>query len=171
MFLDILSLEQLLKIIRVKKKESQQKIKKIIKPSSNILKLIELLVHYFYNKQILKLDHLSLLPLVTTELEVLAPLDWFHGDVLLFVLTVGGLHLQHDLFGGLGFLVEDRFGLTTITALFSVISSSTLAEWRFLAFLVLGHLEVLVFSGGWAVGFSGFWYVYHFNDDLVSVSS
>merc|ERR1712050_371670 len=101
-------------------------------------------------------------PASKTEFEVFAPLDWFHGDVLLLVLAVGGLHLQHNLFGGLGFFVKDRLGLTTITALLSVISPSTLAEWGFFAFLVLGHLEVLVLPGGRAVGFSGFWDVYHF---------
>ena len=100
----------------------------------------------------LKLDHLSLLPLVTTEFEVLAPLDWFHGDVLFLVFSVGGFHLQDDLFSGLGFLVKDRLGLTTITALLSVISPSTLAKGRLLTLFVLGHLEILVFSGGWTVG-------------------
>merc|ERR1711976_744202 len=91
---------------------------------------------------ILELNHLPLLPLVTAQFEVFASFDWFHGDVLLLVLAVSGFHFQDDLFGGFGFLVEDRFSLTTITALFSVVSSSTLAEWRFLAFFVLGHLEV-----------------------------
>merc|ERR1719213_1586923 len=110
---------------------------------------------------ILELNHLSLLPLVTAQLEVFASFDWFHGDVLLLVLAVGGFHFQDGLFGDFGFLVEDRFSLTTITALFSVVSSSTLAEWRFFAFFVLGHLEVLVLPGGRAVGFSGFWDVYH----------
>merc|ERR1712189_126001 len=122
----------------------------------------------------LELDHLALLSLVATELEVLTSLDWLHGHVLLLIFTVSGLHLEHNLLGGLGLLVEDRLGLTTITALLSVISSSTLAEWRLLALLVLGHLEVLVLSGGRAVGLSSLWYVYHgrsVESVCVSVSS
>merc|ERR1712184_122377 len=109
----------------------------------------------------LKLDHLALLSLVTAKLEVLAALDRLHRDVLLLVLAVRGFHLQDNLLGGLGLLVEDRLGLTTITGLLSVVTSTTLAERRLLALLVLSHLEVLVLARRRAVRFSCLWYVYH----------
>merc|ERR1711899_124586 len=96
----------------------------------------------------LKLDHLALLPLVTAQLEGLAPLDGLHGDVLLLVLAEGALHLQDDLLGGLGLLVEDGLGLTTVTGLLAVVSATALAEGGLFALLVLGDLELLVPPGG-----------------------
>jgi len=108
------------------------------------------------------LDHLSLLPLVTSKFKVLAPLDWFHGDVLFLILAVGGLHFQNDLLCGLGLLVEDRLGLTTITGLFPVITPTTLAKWRLFAFFVLGDLVGLMGPGSRAIGFSCFRDVDHF---------
>jgi len=113
------------------------------------------------------LDHLSLLPLVTSKLKVLAPFDWFHGDVLLLILAVGGLHFQNDLLGGLGLLVEDRFGLTTITGLFPVVTPTTLAKWRLFAFFVLGDLVGLVGPSSRAVGFPCFWDVDHFFSEKI----
>jgi len=53
----------------------------------------------------------SLPLLVSTNLKVLAPLD----RVLGVVLAALALQLQHNLLGGLGLLVEDGLGLTTIS--------------------------------------------------------
>ena len=68
-----------------------------------------------------------------------------------FKLSVRGFHLEDDLLGGLGLLVEDGLGLTTVTGLLSVVTSSTLAEWRLLALLILSHLEVLVLARSRAI--------------------
>lgn len=43
-------------------------------------------------------------------------------------LALGALQSEHDLLGGLGLLVEDGLGLTTITALFPVVTTLTLGE-------------------------------------------
>lgn len=56
-------------------------------------------------------ERCSLALLVSTDLEMLAPLD----GVLGVVLAALALELQHNLLGGLGLLVEDRLGLTTIS--------------------------------------------------------
>jgi len=53
----------------------------------------------------------SLPLLVSTNLKVLASLD----RVLGVVLAALALQLQHNLLGGLGLLVEDGLGLTTIS--------------------------------------------------------
>jgi len=70
----------------------------------------------------LKLDHLILSLLVTTKLEVLASLD----NQKLLLLGFGALKTEHNLFGGLGLLVEDGFGLTTISGLFAIVTTLTL---------------------------------------------
>merc|ERR1711976_193983 len=111
----------------------------------------------------LKLNHLSLLSLITTQFKSLASFDRFHGNILLLVLAVGTFHLQDDLLSGLSLLVKDRFGLTTITGLFSVISSSTLTKRRFFAFFVLGDLVFFVLAGSRTVGSSRFGDVDHFS--------
>ena len=41
-------------------------------------------------------------------------------------LADGALQAEHDLLGGLGLLSEDRLGLTTVTALLSVVTTLTL---------------------------------------------
>merc|ERR1712107_213133 len=73
---------------------------------------------------------------VSTQLEVLSSLN---GDLVVLLASVA-LHLQHDLLGGLGLLVEHRLGLTTKTRLLSIITSLTLSPKTFLALLVLGDL-------------------------------
>lgn len=72
-------------------------------------------------------------------------------------LALDALQSQHNLLGGLGLLVEDRLGLTTITGLLSVVSSLSLGEERGLAGLVLGHLVLGVLAAllALAVGVSG----------------
>lgn len=72
-------------------------------------------------------------------------------------LALDALQPQHDLLGGLGLLVEDGLGLTTITALLSVVTSLTLGEQGGLASLVLGDLVLGVLAAllALAVGVTG----------------
>lgn len=60
------------------------------------------------------------------QLEVLASLQ----RQLLLGLALRALKTQDDLLGSLGLLVEDRLGLTTITALLSVVTTLTLGSER-----------------------------------------
>lgn len=97
------------------------------------------------NKEIAKLEHQSStlgLLIATAEsqhpstphhkrqhipqLKVLAALQ----RQLLLGLAGGALETQHDLLGRLGLLVEDGLGLTTITALLSVVTALTLGIQR-----------------------------------------
>lgn len=68
---------------------------------------------------------------------------------------------QNNFFGSLGFLVENLFGLTTITGLFSVISSFTLSEQRSFTSFVLGNFVLGMFTAffTFTVGLSSFWNV------------
>lgn len=84
----------------------------------------------------LKLQSLTLLLLVTTQLEVLTSLQ----SQLSLGLAVDTLQSQNDLLGGLGLLVENWLGLTTETRLLTVVSSLTLGEQGSLTSLVLGNL-------------------------------
>lgn len=72
-------------------------------------------------------------------------------------LALDALQSQDDLLGGLGLLVENGLGLTTITALLSVVTALTLGEQRGLASLVLGDLVLGVLAAllALAVGVSG----------------
>jgi hypothetical protein len=90
---------------------------------------------------------------VITHLEVLASLD---GELVL-VLAGGAFETEDNLLGGLGLLVEDGLGLTTVTLLFAVVTAFTLDDSRVLALLVLGHLvdSVLEALLALAVGFAG----------------
>lgn len=90
----------------------------------------------------LKLQSLTLLLLVTTQLEVLTSLQ----SQLGLGLTVDTLQSQHNLLGGLSLLVENWLGLTTETGLLTVVSSLTLSEQRSLTSLVLGNLVLGVLS-------------------------
>ena len=47
---------------------------------------------------------------------------------LLLGLAGSALQTQDDLLGGLGLLVEDRLGLTTVTGLLTVVTTLTLGE-------------------------------------------
>jgi hypothetical protein len=107
------------------------------------------------NKEIERLEDKSgtLGLLVTTQLEVLAALE---GELLLG-LAGSALETQDDLLGGLGLLVEDGLGLTTVTTLLPVVTTLTLSEKGGLASLVLGDLVlgVLVALLGLAVSPAG----------------
>jgi hypothetical protein len=108
------------------------------------------------NKEIERLEDESstLGLLVTTKLEVLAALE----SELLLGLAGSALEAEDNLLGGLGLLVEDGLGLTTVTALLPVVTALTLGVQRGLASLVLGDLVlgVLVALPALAVGPAGF---------------
>jgi hypothetical protein len=74
--------------------------------------------------------------LVGADLEVLAALD---GELHL-VLALLALHSEGDLLGGLGLLLEDGLGLTTVTLLLAVVPSTTGGLVGGLTSLVLGDL-------------------------------
>merc|ERR1719477_92159 len=109
----------------------------------------------------LKLDHLSLSLLVSSQLEMFASLQ---GD-LFSELALTTLHSQHNLFRGLGFLVMNGPGLTTETLLFTFVTSLSFGECSLLGGFVLSHLVKSVFSalGTFAKRFSRFWNVDHFD--------
>lgn len=90
----------------------------------------------------LKLQGLTLLLLVTTQLEVLTSLQ----SQLSLGLASNTLQSQNNLLGGLGLLVENWLGLTTETGLLTVVSSLTLSEQGSLTSLVLGNLVLGVLS-------------------------
>lgn len=72
-------------------------------------------------------------------------------------LALDALQSQDNLLGGLGLLVENGLGLTTITALLSVVTALSLGEQRGLTSLVLRHLVLGVLAAllALAVGVSG----------------
>ena len=109
----------------------------------------------------LKLDHLSLSLLVSSQLEMFASLQ---GD-LFSELALTTLHSQHNLLRGLGFLVMNRPGLTTKTLLFTFVTSLSFGKCSLLSSFVLGHLVKGVFSalGTFAKSFSSFWDIDHFD--------
>ena len=74
--------------------------------------------------------------LVTTEFEGLAAFQ----DELMLVLADGTFQTQDNLLGSLGFLVENRFGLTTITGLLTIVTTLTLGKDGSFTGLVLGNL-------------------------------
>lgn len=61
-------------------------------------------------------------------------------------LALDTLQTQHNLLGGLGLLVEDGLGLTTVTGLLTVVSALSLGEQRGLTSLVLGDLVLGVLA-------------------------
>ena len=61
--------------------------------------------------------------LLVHKLEVLGALESIVG----LVLALDTLETEHNLLGGLGLLVEDRLGLTTVTLLLAVVTALT---WR-----------------------------------------
>jgi len=93
----------------------------------------------------LELDHLSLPLLLTSQLEVLGPLD----GALVLPLADGALHPEDQLLGGLGLPSQDGLGLTAEALLLAVVPSSALGSLTLSRLLVLGdlHLAVLVAPG------------------------
>jgi len=91
--------------------------------------------------------------LVTTKFEVLATLE----RELHLVLADSALETQDNLLGGLGLLVKDGLGLTTITGLLTVVTSLTLGEEGSLTSLVLSNLVrgVLLAGLALAIGVAG----------------
>ena len=86
----------------------------------------------------------------------------FQGN-LLFIFTYCAFHSKNDLLGGLCLLVEHRLGLSTVTGLFSVVTTFTLCKKRSLSGLVLSDLVggVLLALLPLAVGTSGFGNIDH----------
>lgn len=85
---------------------------------------------------------MTLLLLVTTELEVLASLQ----RKLSLGLADNALQSDDNLLGGLSLLVENLLGLTTVTTLLTVVSALTLGVKGGLARLVLGDLVLGVLA-------------------------
>lgn len=114
---------------------------------------------YTYNNkaQDLELQSLTLLLLVTTQLEVLTTLQ----GQLSLGLANNTLQTQDNLLGSLSLLVEDWLGLTTVTGLLTVVTTLTLGEKRSLTSLVLGDLVLGVLSAllTLTVGSSSLWNV------------
>jgi len=108
----------------------------------------------------LKLQHLALLLLLPTQLEMLAPFD---GDLVLS-LAISAFQPEHNLLGGLGLLPEDGFGLTTISFLLAVVSPLALSSKGVFALLVLGDLVKRVLSalGSPTESPTGFGNIHHF---------
>lgn len=100
---------------------------------------------------------MTLLLLVTTQLEVLASLQ----GQLSLGLAHNTLQSQDNLLGGLSLLVKNGLGLTTETRLLTVVSSLTLSEQGSLTSLVLSNLVLGVLTAllALAVGLSGLWNV------------
>lgn len=105
----------------------------------------------------LKLQGLTLLLLFTTQLEVLTSLQ----SQLSLGLANNTFQSQHNLLGGLSFLVENLLGLTTETGLLTVVTSLTLSVQGSLTGLVLGNLVLGVLAAllTLTVGLSGLWNV------------
>ena len=77
-------------------------------------------------------------------------------------LAYSALQSQRDLLGGLGFLPEDGFGLTSITRLLAVISAPTLSRPTFFSLLVLGDLVHSVSRAPGTVGLPSLGNHHHF---------
>jgi len=111
------------------------------------------------NADSLKLEHLSLLLLLASELEMLASLDRH----LILALAVRAFQSENDFLSGLSLLSEDGFGLTAIPLLFAVVTAFALSRQRVLPFLVLSNLVQRMLSalGGSAEGTTGFGHIHH----------
>ena len=72
-------------------------------------------------------------------------------------LTVSALDSECDFLGGFGLLPEDGLGLSSITGLFAVVTSSALSCLAFLSLFVLGYLVLGVGAAlSWAERFPCF---------------
>merc|ERR1711931_221877 len=109
---------------------------------------------------LLELEHLSLLLLLASKLEMLASFD----DDLIFALAIRAFQSEDDLFRGLGLLSEDGLGLTSVSLLLAVVTPFALSLERILAFFVLRYFVQSVFSafGRGAESPTSFGNVHHF---------
>lgn len=80
-----------------------------------------------------RLGYLSLL--VSTKLKVLAPFQGY----LFPVLTLSAFHTKNNFLGCFGLLVENWFGLTTISRLFTIVATFSLGVQTGFTRLVLSH--------------------------------
>lgn len=110
----------------------------------------------------LELQSLTLLLLVTTQLEVLTTLQ----SQLGLGLADNTLQTQNNLLGGFSLFVENWLGLTTVTGLLTVITTLTLGKEGSLTSLVLGNLVLSVLSAllTLTVGSSGLWNVNYLSE-------
>ena len=74
--------------------------------------------------------------LITTKFERLAALQ----NELMLVLANSAFETQNDLLSSLGLLVEDGFGLTTVTGLLAIVTTLSLSENGGFTGFVLGNL-------------------------------
>merc|ERR1739845_229242 len=77
-----------------------------------------------FKKPRLKLDHLSLALLVTSQLKMLGTLD---GN-LLATLALSAFQTKYQLLCSLGLLPQDGFRLTTETLLFAIVTPTSLCK-------------------------------------------
>ena len=96
---------------------------------------------------------MTLLLLVTTKFKVLASLE----RKLSLGLADSAFQTEDDLLGGLSLLVENLLGLTTITALLTIVTTLSLGIEGGLTSLVLGDLVLGVLAAllALAVSLSG----------------
>ena len=122
---------------------------------------------FSYNQEThrhLKLDHLSLSFLVTTQFEMFASLQWN----LFSKLAFAAFHSQDNLLCRLGFLVVNGSSLTTKTRLFPFVTTLSLGKCALFGSFILRHFMKRVLSafGTFAKGLPGFWDVHHCADSV-----
>lgn len=78
---------------------------------------------------------------------------------LSLVFASSAFHSQYNLFGCLGLLLKDWFGLTTITGLFTIVTTFTLSKETSFTSFVLCDLVWGVFTATFTFteGVAGFW--------------
>jgi hypothetical protein len=82
---------------------------------------------------------------------------------LLFRFTLFAFQPQDNLTGRLGLLVENGFGLTTVSHLFTIVTTFALGKVTRLARLVLRYLvQRVLFALARAIGVALFGKIYHF---------
>merc|ERR1711945_33694 len=94
--------------------------------------------------------------------DLFASLDDQHS----FGWTFGTLKSQSNLLSGFSFLPENRFGLSTISCLFSIISSFSLSSSGVFALFVLSYFVVGVFYAFLAMSLSSLRNHHHFSYNL-----
>jgi hypothetical protein len=77
----------------------------------------------------------------------------FQSDMI-FTLAFGAFQSQDDFLGGLGFLSENGLGLTAVTLLFPIVTTTTLSHLPLFALFVLRHFVRFVHPAFLAEGLS-----------------